>query len=80
MLGLVRCVCNGGLSLPKVYLKRRSRRVHAWLGRGGGQMHKCSSCGYVRAAVAEFPDDALKKLQRAERMRAKFRERKPLKY
>ena len=43
-------------------------------------MHKCSSCGYVRAAVAEFPDDALKKLQRAERMRAKFRERKPLKY
>jgi len=43
-------------------------------------MYKCSNCGYVGAAVAEFPDDALKKLQRAERMRTKFgqqRKRKP---
>jgi len=43
-------------------------------------MYKCSSCGYVGAAVVEFPADALKKLQRAERMRAKFgekRRRKP---
>jgi hypothetical protein len=43
-------------------------------------MYKCSSCGYVGAAVVEFPEGALKKLQKAERMRAKFgekRRRKP---
>jgi len=39
-------------------------------------MYKCSNCGYVGAAVVEFPDDALKKLQRAERMRAKFRKQR----
>jgi len=43
-------------------------------------MYKCSSCGYVGAAVVEFPEGALKKLQKAERMRVKFgekRRRKP---
>jgi len=39
-------------------------------------MYKCSKCGYVGAAVVEFPDDALKKLQKAERMRKKFRQQK----
>jgi predicted nucleic acid-binding Zn ribbon protein len=39
-------------------------------------MYKCSNCGYVGAAVVEFPDDALKKLQRAERMRNKFRQQR----
>jgi len=39
-------------------------------------MYKCSNCGYVGAAVVEFPDDTLKKLQKAERMRTKFRQRK----
>ena len=45
-------------------------------------MYKCSSCGYVGAAVVEFPDDTLKKLQRAEQLRAKFGEkrRRPPKY
>jgi len=42
-------------------------------------MYKCSSCGYVGAAFVEFPDDALKKLQKAERFRTKFgqQRRKP---
>jgi len=39
-------------------------------------MYKCSNCGYVGAAVVEFPEDALKKLQKAERMRMKFRQQK----
>jgi len=39
-------------------------------------MYKCSNCGYVGAAVVEFPDDALKKLQKAEQMRTKFRQQK----
>jgi predicted nucleic acid-binding Zn ribbon protein len=39
-------------------------------------MYKCSECGYVGATVVEFPDDALKKLQKAERMRTKFRQQK----
>ncbi|MFQ5999687.1 MAG: hypothetical protein ACE5J6_02800 [Candidatus Bathyarchaeia archaeon] len=39
-------------------------------------MYKCSSCGYVGAAVVEFPNEALKKLKKAERMRTKFRQQK----
>jgi len=46
-------------------------------------MYKCSSCGYVGAAVVEFPEGALKKLQKAERLRNRFRQqrkRRPPKY
>jgi len=39
-------------------------------------MYKCSNCGYVGAAIVEFPEDSLKKLQRAERMRVKFSEKR----
>jgi len=39
-------------------------------------MYKCSNCGYVGAAVVEFPENALKKLEKAERMRTKSRQQR----
>lgn len=62
--------------VPKICPKCRSRRVNLWLGRGGGQMYKCPDCGYYGAAVVEFDDDTLRKLERAERMRRKLRARR----
>jgi len=46
-------------------------------------MYKCSNCGYVGAAFVEFPENAVKNLEKAERMRTKFRQqrkRRPPKY
>ncbi len=39
-------------------------------------MYKCPDCGYYGAAVVEFDDDTLRKLERAERMRRKLRARR----
>jgi hypothetical protein len=35
-------------------------------------MYKCSKCGYVGAAVVEFDDETLRKLEKAERTRKKL--------
>ncbi|NIQ07350.1 MAG: hypothetical protein GWO20_16980 [Candidatus Korarchaeota archaeon] len=35
-------------------------------------MYKCSDCGYYGAAVVEFDDETLRKLERAERARKRF--------
>jgi len=43
-------------------------------------MYKCPKCGYVGAAVVEFDDETLKKLEKAEQTRKRLglqRKRKP---
>jgi len=42
-------------------------------------MYKCSKCGYVGAAVVEFDDETLRKLEKAELKRKKLglRKKKP---
>jgi len=35
-------------------------------------MYKCPECGYYGAAVVEFDDETLRKLEKAERMRRKL--------
>lgn len=35
-------------------------------------MYKCPDCGYYGAAVVEFDDETLRKLEKAERMRKKL--------
>lgn len=66
--------------MPKICTMCRSRRVHLWLGRGGGQMYKCPKCGYIGAAVVEFDDETLRKLEKAELKRKRLglqRKKKP---
>jgi len=36
-------------------------------------MYKCPDCGYYGAAVVEFDDETLRKLEKAEKMRKKLR-------
>jgi len=36
-------------------------------------MYKCSNCGYYGAAVVEFDNETLRKLEKAERTRKKLR-------
>jgi len=43
-------------------------------------MYKCPDCGYYGAAVVEFDDETLRKLEKAEQMRRKLglrRKREP---
>ena len=39
-------------------------------------MYKCPDCGYYGAAVVEFDDETLSKLEKAEKMRKKLGLRK----